>query len=40
MPIDSIVTVETRKFSNGKAALLGAGITQTVQLIATLVLIQ
>ncbi len=39
IPIDSIVTLETREFSTGKTVLLGAGITGTVLLIATLVLI-
>jgi hypothetical protein len=39
IPIDSIVTLETREFSTGKTVLLGAGITGTVLLIGALLLI-
>ena len=39
IPIDSIVTMETREFSTGKTVLLGVGITGTVLLIATAILI-
>jgi hypothetical protein len=39
IPIDSIVTVETREFSTGKTVLLGVGITGTVLLIATALLV-
>ena len=39
IPIDSIVTLETREFSTGKTVLLGVGITGTVLLIATALLL-
>jgi len=39
IPIDSIVTMETREFSTGKTVLLGVGITGTVLLIATALLL-
>ena len=39
VPIDSIVTLETREFSAGKTVLLGVGITGTVLLIATALLL-
>ena len=39
IPIDSIVTLETREFSTGKTVLLGVGITGTVLLIATAILL-
>jgi hypothetical protein len=39
IPIDSIVTLEIREFSTGKTVLLGFGITGTVLLIATALLL-
>jgi hypothetical protein len=39
IPIDSIVTLETREFSTGKTVLLGVGITGTVLLILAAILI-
>jgi hypothetical protein len=39
IPIDSIVMLEIREFSTGKTVLLGVGITGTVLLIATALLI-
>ena len=39
IPIDSIMTLETREFSTGKTVLLGVGITGTVLLILTAILI-
>jgi hypothetical protein len=39
IPIDSIVTLEIREFSTGKTVLLGVGITGTVLLIATALLL-
>ncbi|MGB7934555.1 MAG: hypothetical protein WCH04_20480 [Gammaproteobacteria bacterium] len=39
IPIDSIVTLETREFSTGKTVLLGAGITGTVLLILAAILL-
>ena len=39
IPIDSIVTLETREFSTGKTVLLSVGITGTVLLIATALLL-
>jgi hypothetical protein len=39
IPIDSIVTLETREFSTGKTVLLGAGITGTALLIAAALLL-
>lgn len=39
IPIDSIVTLETREFSTGKTVLLGVGVTGTVLLIAAALLL-
>ena len=39
IPIDSIMTLETREFSTGKTVLLGVGITGTVLLIAAALLL-
>jgi len=39
IPIDSIVTLETREFSTGKTVLLGVGITGAVLLILGAILI-
>ena len=39
IPIDSIVTLETREFSTGKTVLLGVGITGTVLLILAAILL-
>jgi len=39
IPIDSISILETREFSTGKTVLLGLGITGTVLLIATALLL-
>jgi hypothetical protein len=39
IPIDSIVTVETRQFSTGKTVLFGVGITGTVLLILAAILL-
>ncbi|MGB7934054.1 MAG: hypothetical protein WCH04_17865, partial [Gammaproteobacteria bacterium] len=39
IPIDSIMTLETREFSTGKSVLLGAGITGTVLLILAAILL-
>ena len=39
IPIDSIVTLETREFSTGKTVLLGVGITGTVLLVLAAILI-
>jgi hypothetical protein len=38
IPIDSIVTLETRKFSTGKTALLAGGITGTLLIVYGLLL--